>query len=105
MAHASGHLTMTMSDEDFVTSRAAMATGEKIKGDDDDYQSGKSFEQAAQASRKGGGRPHAPSLSSPQLQTYIDSLVNLWAADAGSLSNFGATSGGGLAAASGEGVP
>ena len=45
MAHASGHLTMTMSDEDFVTSRAAMATSEKIKGDDDDYQNGKSFEQ------------------------------------------------------------
>ena len=45
MAHASGHLTMTMSDDDFVTSRAATATGEKIQGDDDDYQSGKSFEQ------------------------------------------------------------
>ena len=45
MAHASGHLSMTMSDDDVVTSRAAMATSEKSKGDDDDYLSGKSFER------------------------------------------------------------
>ena len=45
MAHASGPLTMTLSDDDYVTSRAALATSEKIKGDDDDYQNGKSFDE------------------------------------------------------------
>ena len=45
MSHASGPRAMTLCNDDYLTSRAALATSEECKGDDDDYLNGKSFER------------------------------------------------------------